>query len=307
MYDPNQPRIPEGHQGGGRWTRGGGYRPLSDLGALPPPERDVDEPSRTQEDDARPYDLYLPSDLDRMRPERGAQYAFLRPRPGVLPVPQVDIPPPPGGPRKSELDLAAIAAGAWRFFRQLSPFNGSDQTAIISFKAGDFRRGNPEFEFEFVRMLNRKETQEVCGDLETVQRLVDEAVDEAGDPKKDHPNLGAYGTDVHSRLQHKVTDTHFDVQRRIMLRRPRHGLEAEVSFAPDGSEGAKTGKRGTIRVDIFKLMNSDTICVYDLKTLNAQLTPERMRKIADYIFRRYGKKIKRIIVVEVKPGEGPAP
>ena len=33
MYDPNQPRIPEGHHGGGRWTRGG-YGYLSDVGKL---------------------------------------------------------------------------------------------------------------------------------------------------------------------------------------------------------------------------------------------------------------------------------
>ena len=31
MYDPNQPRIPEGHHGGGRWTRGG-YGYLSEYG-----------------------------------------------------------------------------------------------------------------------------------------------------------------------------------------------------------------------------------------------------------------------------------
>ena len=50
MYDPNQPRIPEGHHGGGRWTRGG-YGFLSDVGKLPPPSQhagDERRPRRTR-------------------------------------------------------------------------------------------------------------------------------------------------------------------------------------------------------------------------------------------------------------------
>ena len=75
MYDPNQPRIPEGHHGGGRWTRGG-YGYLSDVGALPPPSLRDDETPRAPDGwDRQPDDLYLPSDLDRMRPARGDQYA----------------------------------------------------------------------------------------------------------------------------------------------------------------------------------------------------------------------------------------
>jgi len=76
MYDPNQPRIPEGHHGGGRWTRGG-YGYLSDVGKLPPPASPTDGAPRAPDAwDGQPDDLYLLSDLDRLRPVRGDQYAL---------------------------------------------------------------------------------------------------------------------------------------------------------------------------------------------------------------------------------------
>jgi hypothetical protein len=290
MYDPNQPRIPEGHRGGGRWTRGG-YGALSDVGKLPPPSEPADdEPRAPDEWDHEPDDLYLLSDLDRLRLKRSdsrasvdnPQYALRFPRPGAAPVPMVDMPPPAPGPRRSESDPAAVAAGVWALFRRLSIFNTPDQTAIVGFKAHEFERRRGEFEFEFVRVLDRKQVNDVCKDLETVQDLVDQAVEK-----------GKSGTAAH-----------FDLQQKIMQQRPRHGLEAEVSFAEDGRKNVRYGEKGSIRVDIFKRISSDAICVYDLKTLNAQLTPKRMREIADYIFKRYGVKVKRIVVVEVKAGEG---
>ena len=304
MYDPNQPRIPEGHHGGGRWTRGG-YGYLSDVGKLrmPPSEhRRRCAAARRTRGIAQPDDLYLLSDLDRMALARGGphssaqnpQYALLKPRPGTIPVPTVDMPPPPTGPRRSGFDPVAIAAGAWAFFRGLSIFNNPDQTAIIKFKAHEFERPDAEFEFDFVRVLSRQQVKDVCKDLETVQGLVDQAVDKVGNSKKYKDATGRYGTAVH-----------FDLQQKIMQQRARYGLEAEVSFALDGRKNVIPGEKGSIRVDIFKRMNRDTICIYDLKTLNAQLTPKRMREIADYVFRRFGVKVKRIVVVEVKPGEIP--
>jgi hypothetical protein len=302
MYDPNQPRIPEGHHGGGRWTRRG-HAFLSDVGKpRVPSEYPDDAPHALDDRDLQSYDLHLPSDLDRMALERGnprssaqnPQYALLRPRPGTIPVPIVDIPSPPTGPRRPEFDPAAIAVGAWAFFRRLSIFNNPDQTAIIGFKAHEFERREAEFEFDFVRVLNRQQVKDVCKDLETVQDLVDQAVDKVGDPEKYKAAKGVYGTAAH-----------FDLQQKVMQQRARHGFDAEVSFAVDGRKNVIPGEKDSIRVDIFKRVNRDTICIYDLKTLNAQLTPKRMREIADYVFRRYGVKVKRIVVVEVKPGEGP--
>ena len=77
MYDPNQPRIPEGHHGGGRWTRGG-YGFLSDVGKLPPPSQHAgDGPPAPDAWDREPEDLYLLSDLDRLPFKRSnPQYAF---------------------------------------------------------------------------------------------------------------------------------------------------------------------------------------------------------------------------------------
>ena len=66
MYDPNQPRIPEGHHGGGRWTRSG-YGFLSDVGELPPPPQHAEDASRAPDEwDREPDDLHLLSDLDRL-------------------------------------------------------------------------------------------------------------------------------------------------------------------------------------------------------------------------------------------------
>ena len=71
MYDPHQPRIPEGHHGGGRWTRGG-YGYLSDVGKLPLPLQQAEGAPRAPDAwDGQPDDLYLLSDLDRGSRVRG--------------------------------------------------------------------------------------------------------------------------------------------------------------------------------------------------------------------------------------------
>ena len=49
MFDPNQPRIPKHHHGGGRWTRGG-YGMLSDLGMLHPRQHDENNAQPTLAD-----------------------------------------------------------------------------------------------------------------------------------------------------------------------------------------------------------------------------------------------------------------
>ena len=125
MYDPNQPRVPEGHHGGGRWTRGG-YGFLSDVGNLPPPSQQADEAPRAPDEwDREPEDLYLLSDLDRLplrrsNPRASAdnpQYAFAGPA--------------------AYLARKTIEA-ALTTFAGLSALNNPKRQAIIVFRSREF-------------------------------------------------------------------------------------------------------------------------------------------------------------------------
>ena len=65
MFDPNQPRIPKHHHGGGRWTRGG-YGMLSDVGMLRPRDDDEDSAQPTLAD--LPHYAWQQDPLQRDRP-----------------------------------------------------------------------------------------------------------------------------------------------------------------------------------------------------------------------------------------------
>ena len=166
MYDPNQPRIPEGHHGGGRWTRGG-YGYLSDIGKLPPPSQDGDEPPRAPDEwDREPDDLYLLSDLDRLRPVRGDQYALA----GRFKPPT----------RTSLQDLltqaGAALASAVAAFEAWSRRDNRDQQTVATFRARVFSSDERGLIIlpEGVQTLDRQTViDKHCPRLKLIEQLLD--------------------------------------------------------------------------------------------------------------------------------------
>lgn len=291
MYNPGQPRIPKRHHGGGRWTRGG-YRPLSELGELPPPEPDADEPPQAPWGDESPADRYLPSDTDRMRPERGPRYAF-------------------HGPLRQLFSEAARRAGqtlaaGLALFEAWSSRNDSRRQAIATFRAREFVADeNGLIILDDVRSLDRETVNnKLCKSLKNVEDLLEETL------KKNPPKPGEtnqeYGKRIHKEIENKIEGKNGKKDRKY------NRMNAEVSLAV-GQPDAVYGTAGSIRVDIIEYLPNGEVCVYDFKTGKTVLSGRRMQEIAETIFDAHRKepkgpsKIWRITVTQVKRGQGKSP
>ena len=287
MYDPNQPRIPEGHHGGGRWTRGG-YGYLSDVGKLPLPLQQAEGAPRAPDAwDGQPDDLYLLSDLDRLRPVRGDQYALL------------DNHKPP-----TRISLAALLrhagaalASAVAAFEAWSRRDNRDQQTVATFRARVFSTDESGLIIlpEGIQTLDRQTViDKHCPRLEIIERLLDETL-------KDHPqdkgeSNSNYGIRIHKLLEWKINKYQDDEK--------FQGLKAELMVSDDGK---------SVRLDVFEDLGDGRACVYDYKIGKfAKLEPGRMLEIANKTFaarKAPGKEIAstpiwRIVVTQVKPGQG---
>jgi hypothetical protein len=228
MHDPNQPRIPEGHHGGGRWTRGG-YGYLSDVGKLRiPPQPDDEVPQAPDDWEQQPDDLYLLSDLDRLRPESGAQYA----RAGGF------RPPSPPAPVPDLLGrIGAALASAVAAFEAWSRRDNGDRQTFATFRAREFvadERGLIVLP-EQVRTLDRETViAKHCRRLKVIEELLDETL-------KDHPQdtgetNSNYGIRIHKLLEWKIEN---DPKKKY------EGLKAEVSIT-DNKDEIKYGTKGSV-------------------------------------------------------------
>jgi len=297
MHDPNQPRIPEGHHGGGRWTRGG-YGYLSDVGKLRiPPQPDDEVPQAPDDWEQQPDDLYLLSDLDRLRPESGAQYA----RAGGF------RPPSPPAPVPDLLGrIGAALASAVAAFEAWSRRDNGDRQTFATFRAREFvadERGLIVLP-EQVRTLDRETViAKHCRRLKVIEELLDETL-------KDHPQdtgetNSNYGIRIHKLLEWKIEN---DPKKKY------EGLKAEVSIT-DNKDEIKYRTKGSVRIDVLENLGNGTACVYDYKIGDfAVLYPGRMLEIANKQFAAQAKdrnktmidptRIWRIVVTQVKPGQG---
>jgi hypothetical protein len=295
MYDPNQPRVPEGHRGGGRWTRGG-YGYLSDIGKLRIPSQPDDETPRVPDDwDQRPDDLYLLSDLDRLRPKPGAQYA----RAGGF------RPPPTPSPDLLGRIGAALASAVAAFEAWSRRDNGDRQT-FATFRAREFVADGRGLIIlpEQVRTLDRQTViDKHCPRLKEIEELLDETLkDHPQDPGETNSN---YGIRIHKLLEWKI--------KYGKDREKYEGLKAEVSIT-DYDDEANRGTKGSVRLDILEDLKNGTACVYDFKIGDfAILDPARMLAIANKKFTAQNVRKKemddptriwRIVVTQVKPGQG---
>jgi len=288
-YNSNQPRVPAGHHDGGQWTGGGSHElailnsPLFDRDRLIKAAlgvRDDDEKSRG----ARPALLAPPPTLVRRPPP--AFLPRLPFRPGFLvplrPVPYIG---------------AAIA-----LYSLLSQFNDDDQQAVIAFRSREYRRSPSDgaFDLQGVDVLSPEEVREICGDqFYKVRDIVDRAYD---DTKRDNKQLSPaqLGTKVHKRIEDEIE----------ALDHPE--VTAEVTYEQetpnDPTKPERRGAKHSIRVDVRNEVNDETVCIEEIKTGEKGLSFQRMQEIVRrQSDRDQEKKIKRIIVTEMRPKNAPFP
>lgn len=119
----------------------------------------------------------------------------------------------------------------------------------------------------------------------------DAAVDAVG-PRSDYRSAAEFGTAVHSNLKSQVEN----------LGDP--SFRAERSYLKSYYEGprdeAPYGSPNSLRIDVYEQRNNETVCVYDIKTGKAGLSPERAAEIAGTVYKRFFG-VRRIIVTEVRP------
>jgi hypothetical protein len=274
-YNPNQPRVPAGHPDGGQWTDGG-YR-----------------------QNPRIQTAFL---RGRTSPffELGARVRSLLAR------------------RAAEKNIEAGLA----LFAALSLENSRDKRAVITLKAREYHGDKTgAFDLEGVFLLDRERIKDICKRLEDVQRFTDEGASAAA-RKEPVLNPREFGNEVHKYVEIKVNaegKPNFLAEKSIektkddgatgggketepadvKTERTRGGNSIKV-------DGDKREKR-SIRVDVYEKVKDKTVCVYDIKTGRRGLDFARRVEIIQTIFRKFGKDVRRIILMEIRPTHPRAP
>jgi hypothetical protein len=141
-----------------------------------------------------------------------------------------------------------------------------------------------------VRLLTLNEAGEACKLLDDVQTRTDKAVEEV---RKDGKYKGPadFGTKVHKLIAKGINDE------------DDPNYRAEVSGFKSRYADAAYGDKGSIRIDAFENRPEfSTVCIYDPKTGERGLSLPRMLELAQTAQRLFGK-AKRLIVIEVRPGQ----
>jgi hypothetical protein len=272
-YD-DQPRVPAGHPDGGQWTR------LSDIGSAPFASSGQDTSAAGWDGSfisgKRPDDLHAVRDTTNF--------------------------PLVARPRVSSAEFAPwLLAYNWSAALDRA---GQRQT-IIEFTKDE----SGAFSFERYQQLTWEEGKDRCTALDSVDDLAKKAAHEVraalraiGLPEK-QPQ---FGTAVHVEAAKLIKAKNPGVRTEVSFWNGQIELTEEEYNRLNGDPRASTarpfyGKKGSIRVDVFEKLEDGTICVYDIKTGNAQLSGARIRQIMQAVAKAYGPKaVSRIIITEVK-------
>jgi hypothetical protein len=306
----NQPRVPAGHRDGGQWTDGKD-RQLSKLRLA---FNDVDPSVRTSPPRIPHQTPRIPS--PPLQPQ--------------APSPQPRIPSqPPSRWGRGGAYAAFLAALQWQRYSdatildrydQLSDGNNSTRQAVLFLGRGFGRdRATGQFGLVDAQWLTREEVDKICGNgpdegLKQVQEWVDEAVKKT-EPDRHNLSEGQYGTEVHAKVEHMVPQNpRFRAELSFILRedggltplspKAEELLKNRGKFDDNGflSPTAGRGQKGSVRPDIYQPRNKDTVCIYDTKTGDRALTPERMEEFVRAIEKADPKQeIKTIVVMQVRP------
>lgn len=316
-FNPSQPRVPAGDPDGGQWTDSGrgarvgrarsdGNRPATRTSPAKTPSRSAPvspsgKPGASlarvttrvgpRDSSGRPnvqHTVGLPGGRRFVFQTEGTSQTVLdgagKPISKTLWTPQGPMSQPVVRLASAD-DTQGVFDAARQLYNRLSATNTRDQRACLAFTAKEFRPdGSLLTPLSFVGMLSRAETEKVCTKLALVQRLSDEAMQEAK-LTGPYPNATVFGTAVHSRLHKKILalkDSTLTSEQSLLKRME----ETLFDFS-------------AVRVDVLEDRNVGPICVYDLKTGRRGLSRSRAIEFA----RRLAFHGRPIIIIEVRPYE----
>ncbi len=199
---------------------------------------------------------------------------------------------PAPGPLGAAIAGAAAAIQLYNYLTSRQAIHPDDEARpIIEF---EHREYSPTLQdgasaLAQTRTLTREETLSACPRLAEVQSRVDRIDFET---RLNYPDLSAqqHGTTVHKTLEGEIK-AQFNPN-----------FVAEVSILKSANDGFATyGRTDTVRIDVLENADTQTVCVYDIKTGKAGLSASRSTEIAGEVYIAFGKLPQRIIVTEVRP------
>jgi hypothetical protein len=259
-YDPNQPRVPAGNAKGGQWTsKGGGAGPDTPVG----------------------------QDVGGILPADGSAADIAAGRFPLMHIQaQAQQRSPNTQPRRFPNPIEFIDAARLALYNEHSRRNGTNQQAIIEFRAAQY--GRKTIGIEMVRTLSRSDVEKLRDRFEDIQRFTDTAVALVrSNGGKLSPQQ--FGTAVHLMVKNDI----------VGLNDPY--LKAERSFLKGIEDGY--GVKDTARIDGFGRVRRrpDTACIYDIKTGESGLSFPRMMEMVVNSQLAFNGAIRRFIVTEVRP------
>lgn len=287
-YNPNQPRVPAGYQGGGQWTGGGFSGHRTEQPDTPDRHRLLDAVLGRSEANTGVANVRL-----ALFDESKARALANAPR---FRLPRIPITPAIAAAIRGLPLLGAAAT----LYALLSPFDDDDQQTVVAFKAREYRRGKVEerkFDPSGVITLKREDVRAICGKdiYDAIQKIVDDKFDEVmKEGKKLSPQQ--FGTEVHERIKKEIRN------------RGYKNVSAELSFPKEESQDGKDhyGAKDTARLDVYIRVDKETVCVIDAKTLRRGLGPQQMTDYVKAVDRSdKDKEIKNILVIEMRPRNAP--
>jgi hypothetical protein len=187
--------------------------------------------------------------------------------------------------------MAWDAYNRWAEHQEGYPNDGSAR-AIIEFENREYRpvEGGQVLDIVGTKLLTREETRIACPRLDEVQSRVDRIDAKV---RLDYPNLSAqqHGTAVHTALAKEING----------FGNSEFVAEVSILKTNEVEKFEPYGRANTVRIDVLERVDSDTACVYDIKTGRAGLSVPRSTEIAREVYKVFGKVHQRIIVTEVRP------
>lgn len=312
-YDPNQRRVPAGHEGGGRWTRqedmhrtidrNSGESHQSEASELA--EGHLDErgsgssdPNGSFEGFAGPLARYAAGTL-RVAPSKNPTTLDDIARLSVLPTWLYSLfyRTPNEHERPEHKVLDPSIEDLFALYTHLSARNSYDRKTIITFESYVYEPDPADSSrFVEVRTLTTQELEDLCKCYGLVQSLTDAAANEARFTNL-HKDPKGFGNVVHRDVDKMIKSLNYP------------NLKSEVSTLkgiwegiPPVKEEMPLRKKGWIRVDALEYREDGTVCVYDIKTGPTGMNKERRDEIVREVYKAFkNRPVTRIIVTELRP------
>jgi hypothetical protein len=188
----------------------------------------------------------------------------------------------------------AAIAGVAALYGWWSSQNNSGTQAVLSFTAASFTPGATANDSAVrVDQLSPEEVAQACPRYSEVKSIADQAaqlIDRGA-----YPSAATYGTAVHKWIADQINGP--ATTPRSEPRDPDFRAEYSVLKSKD----AGYGQLGSKRIDVYENPRNGNVCIYDIKTGKAGLSPGRMLEIASNTAFLYPG-TQKIFIMEVRPG-----